>query len=73
MREALISFITTIELAGGVKEREGKYYPHGDPQWGYLGDAYIKACNSIGHKPVIVELCDHCGSEKCECFVVSKK
>lgn len=66
---ALIEFVKTVEDTGGVAlTPAGIYEPEGDRTWSDLGDAYMKACEALGRKPVVTdestedaEVCIDCG------------
>jgi len=44
-KNALLSFIETIEATGGVNR---DLSPVGDPEWQDLGEAYAEACSVLG-------------------------
>jgi hypothetical protein len=44
-KNALLSFIETIEATGGVN---ADLSPAGDPEWRDLGEAYAEACSVLG-------------------------
>jgi len=46
-KNALLSFIETIEATGGVNR---DLSPVGDPEWQDLGEAYAEACSVLGCK-----------------------
>ena len=53
LRTTLIDFVVTIEATGGVTDRQGNFHPVVDEEWTDLGDAYIKACTTLGRKPKV--------------------
>jgi hypothetical protein len=50
---ALHSLIETIDTTGGVAEVDiAQYVPVADYDWIDLGDAYMQACEAVGHAPL---------------------
>ena len=48
--QALLTFIDTIEVTGGTREQgDGTVAPIADEDWIDLGEAYLQACNALGH------------------------
>jgi hypothetical protein len=65
LRDALRDFIACVEATGGVREdRQGNYHPAADDAWTDLGDAYVRACEAVGKRPVVEKpaayICDDC-------------
>ncbi len=53
MINALAEFCDTIEDTGGVKKDDKGYHvPVADEDWIDLGEAYMRACDALGRKPV---------------------
>lgn len=46
---ALLSFLETVEATGGVDP--DTMGPVAAPTWTDLGEAYVEACDALGHSP----------------------
>jgi hypothetical protein len=50
--QALLTFIDAIDVTGGIREQDdGTVAPIADEDWIDLGEAYLQACNALGHPP----------------------
>ena len=50
--QALLTFVDTIDVTGGIRDQgDGTVAPIADEDWIDLGEAYLQACNALGHPP----------------------